>query len=294
MTTTPARRSFKKNAGQNNHFLITVLVGLDSVRDGSAKLSAEFSTSWTPRNVSHSAARSREYVLRSSLAWITDLVDVYRSSVARMPGGMSAAKVSTIDAIDGRSLRLRELAKILGVDESPDEFLVRLAIYWRNRIVHSTSSSRLEGQVRAGLLASAKSLRDSHRGLDITRTIEHAKSGESPHFKEVASVIAAAHTLVCAIDEGMLRHVDLEAYAEEALRSHLSRRFEEGDRQVFARMWPGSPGKTDRRVRQFLVQSGLSALLLEEERSLPEQYLVDLCVLSASEARARFMDGRED
>ena len=40
LLTSPARRTFKDMAGQINHFLITILVGLSAVEDGTAGASA--------------------------------------------------------------------------------------------------------------------------------------------------------------------------------------------------------------------------------------------------------------
>lgn len=283
---TPARREFKLNAGQNNHFLITVLVGLDAVREGRTTLNPEFSTSWSPKDVSRSAARSRDYALKTSLAWIVDLVDVYRSSVAKAPGVLSDSASATLAEL-GRSERLRFVAKAVGAPESAEELLVRLAIHWRNRIVHTESNSRLDARIRAELLKSAEQIHTRHRGLDVSRTIDLADSGASPRFKDVASIIEAAHAVVQAIDDRVLHCLDVEDYVDGILRRDIGARFQAGDRQVFARMWPGSTDKTARRIRQLLLQNGFA----EAPQTCPTvgaDYISNLCALKASEARRRF------
>src|SRR5437773_6835144 len=65
LRTSPARRTFKQLAGNTNHLLITMLVGLDAVRDGTAQLSEEFATSWNPRDPVRSADRSRELAIKA-------------------------------------------------------------------------------------------------------------------------------------------------------------------------------------------------------------------------------------
>lgn len=57
--TSAARRDFKEMLGQNNHFLITIMIGLDAVADGEARRGDEFSTSWAPHDVRRSAMRSQ-------------------------------------------------------------------------------------------------------------------------------------------------------------------------------------------------------------------------------------------
>lgn len=71
-------KCFKKNIGQANHFLITVLVGLDGLEDHEEiNIRSSFRTTWNPKNRIASIARSREFVKKSSLAWIIDCLDSY-------------------------------------------------------------------------------------------------------------------------------------------------------------------------------------------------------------------------
>ena len=60
-------KGFKKNIGQANHFLITVLVGLDGLEDHEEiNIRSSFRTTWNPKNRFASIARSREFVKKSS------------------------------------------------------------------------------------------------------------------------------------------------------------------------------------------------------------------------------------
>ena len=51
LTRTDARATFKDLLGQANHFLITILVGLNGVRSGATQIDEEFRTSWNARSV---------------------------------------------------------------------------------------------------------------------------------------------------------------------------------------------------------------------------------------------------
>ena len=62
---------FKNEIGQANHFLITILVGLDGVHDNKINIKEEFSTSWNPKNRIDSANRSREFAKKSALTSIS-------------------------------------------------------------------------------------------------------------------------------------------------------------------------------------------------------------------------------
>ena len=63
---TPARRVFKQNLGQANHFLVTLLVGLDAVERG-AEPPAALNARWNPRSRTESVQRSRGSPPRSTL-----------------------------------------------------------------------------------------------------------------------------------------------------------------------------------------------------------------------------------
>ena len=74
---TPALRQFKSQTGQNNHFIITILVGLHQIEREDVAPDPEFSTQWSPRDRVNSARRSREYTLQSSLTWLVDQLTRY-------------------------------------------------------------------------------------------------------------------------------------------------------------------------------------------------------------------------
>ena len=79
------RKDVKKILGQANHFLITILVGLDSVKKNNITLPTEFRTSWNPKDKIRSVMRTREYILNSSLAWAVDCLDSYLSACNQKP-----------------------------------------------------------------------------------------------------------------------------------------------------------------------------------------------------------------
>lgn len=287
LSRTPALVAFKQNAGQNNHFLITVLVGLDAVRDGEVKLNPEFSTSWRPKDILRSATRSRQYALITSLAWITDLVDVYRKQVQAMPSVLPEVASAKIKRIDGRARRLAELASALELPRSDRNLqMILFATKWRNTIVHSDADTRLGSDLRSSLLNSAQGISLAHRGLDITRSVASFERGDAPTFKEVASFIAAGQQLVAALDLAVLTKMNVEQYAETTLRQYLTDAFT-SNRQVFSQFWPGEPAKSHQRLTNLLTQLGFTRG--EPLELLSSDFLTQLSELAAREARERYL-----
>ena len=85
ITRSYALKKFKKEIGQANHFLITILVGLDGVKSGKVEKNDEFSAAWNPKDVVASAERSRIYTIKASLAWVVDCLDMYLRLCNRKP-----------------------------------------------------------------------------------------------------------------------------------------------------------------------------------------------------------------
>jgi hypothetical protein len=72
MKESPARRSFKKISGQNNHFLITIHVGLAAVQDGTITVPSDIHLAWDPRDRVSSASRNRGFANKTALAWLVN------------------------------------------------------------------------------------------------------------------------------------------------------------------------------------------------------------------------------
>lgn len=290
ITRTPARVSFKSNAGQNNHFLITVLVGLDSVHSGNAVLMDDFSTSWSPKNVQQSALRSRQYALVASLAWITDLVDVYRKRLLTMTSVFDVTFAGKVNIIDGRANRLSAVVSALEVqDDDPNLLLTLFAIRWRNTIVHSDASTRLDNSLRKKLLKKSEILREAHRGLDVERSVLSFEHGGAPTFKEVASFIAAAQKLVQLCDTAAIAKMDLDQYAESTLSRYFSD-LHVNNAQVFSQYWPNDPVKTSQRLKNVLKQLGFTEIGISSNISL--DFFDSITHLTAKKAGSRLLRKR--
>jgi len=174
-----ARRIFKKMAGQNNHFLITILVGLAAVKSGSATLPDGMKVSWAPHNRSSSAARSREFATKALLAWLTDALDAYTRALTRPPNIATAAVEEGIarayERNEGLAGRVRAVAAATGQAESAEVVLVDVAIAWRNRLVHQTSARKLSKSLESAALSHSTEYTDLYQGLHIEDLIGHVE-----------------------------------------------------------------------------------------------------------------------
>jgi hypothetical protein len=222
-----ARRDFKKMAGQNNHFLITILVGLAAVESGAAVLPDGMRVSWAPHDRASSAARSREFATKALLAWLTDALSAYvRASrlPPRIANSAVEAGIAHADADDGGLAgRVRAVAAAIGQAGSPEAVLVDVAIAWRNRLVHQTTARKLSKPLANAARAHAAQFTELYQGLRIDDLITRAehRPAAAPTLKEITAIVRAAHKLVEGIDGVLLQGLDLDPYLREILRQHL-------------------------------------------------------------------------
>jgi hypothetical protein len=223
LKSTRAYPRFKRTLGNANHLLITILVGLDAVKSGHASLPEEFATTWNPVDSRASALRSREFALKSSMAWSVDALDAYRQQVTseKYPYFSDPERVS-INAENGLRLRFRTIAELRGALPAPEADMTELMIVWRNNLVHSSARISIPSDVSKRLLTDGQLLASAYRNLDIERTIASIENGSPPTFKEVAAFIAAANRFVQRIDRAIVAQADLDACLWAALATHVA------------------------------------------------------------------------
>jgi hypothetical protein len=288
LTKSGARREFKKLLGQTNHFLITILVGLDAVESGTAQLGPTFATSWAPHDRVRSATRSREFALTSALAWTIDSLDTYQRLARRRPTIMASSTLR--DRFD-RAKSIGEKVSLLAeysFDEECDvtsPLLVRTAIVWRNRLVHSTADNKLSSEMRGALNEHAAEIASHYRGLDVDRIMNALPDGKPgarpPSLKEVTSFISAAHSFVSITDERLLSTLNLREYFMQVLADYVS----DEPQTRCANVW----GKTSERCRLTMVQIarqyGMTGDTDGDDTGVVEQLISELQTLTPKVAR---------
>jgi hypothetical protein len=284
---TVALRRFKSATGQNNHFIVTILVGLNQVEHEDFEPDADFSSQWSPRNRVSSARRSREYALQTSLTWIVDQLNSLRYGLLATPTAFSDSERSRIQAHDSARDKLDELLNVLGVPRTSDYRMCELAITWRNRSVHSGPVERkINSSLKRNLLAVEARIADQHRGLAISDCISAYERGDAPPLKAVASFVQAAQSLATALDEAVVHRVSTEGFAEEAIRTWAVDR---SGTHGLTKTWGGSAEQTRRRIVQLLISAGMHEVDDAHARAMDAQYFEGLLALSPAQAKARFL-----
>ena len=221
LETSPPRRAFKRSLGQANHFLITILIGLDAVEDGTAKQRQGMPASWNPQNAAQSAARSRGFAARGAFALLFDCIDAYTWDILAEPTVVQReANRTALEKAANSRARFEELAQLVGKKGSSVWALLNLGRAWRHRLTHSRSDAAPAGAVVAALRDNKEAIKDEYAGLDIEKLLRSLASGE-PHMKETTAMIRAGHQFVEAADRHLLTDFDPSVYAKDALSSHL-------------------------------------------------------------------------
>ena len=266
-----AYRKFKKELGQANHFLITILIGLDAVEDG-AKKRENFQVTWNPRDTAASAARSRHYAIKSALAWAVDSLDMYLRLCNRVPRLYSGTEDLEIAGTRHSVYRKFEIVRDR-YEEIPaaQSAYVDLLICWRNNLVHFDAENQLSD-------ASRRYFRDispddpavSRYHLDTAAMLERFRRTECPTFKETATLISMTIHFVESLDTILLQRIDQYPFLSQLLWQLLRR--DEAAAAVFSRR-NTTPEIRSKRLRQLLATEGITPDFYDEEG---ERFLRDV------------------
>jgi hypothetical protein len=286
---THARAAFKDLLGQANHFLITLLVGLGAVSDGTAKLDEEFRASWNPRDVKKSAERSRQFALDLALVRAVDAFDTYMMQARRHPTALPSAEFAS--AMDGSgqkvSKRLETFSAFLNPLAVRQQLFLKLAIDWRNRRVHSLAADTLTNDEQKELLTYSAKLKEEHRGLDMKELVARYRANEAPSFKDAASVISLTQRAVEHFDGQLLAGLEIESYLRglmvRALDPPRTPEVKNALRNACMNTW-GDPQKRSNKSVRILRMVGVHPTTEIEGRQVPDEIVERIAAMNADEA----------
>jgi len=228
INTSRARKTFKRLIGHTNHYLITILVGLDYVQKNDVILAEDFRTTWNPQNKLSSVNRSRDFSINSTLSWGIDALDAYLGLSHKKPSLYQIKDLYDKASGAGQSIsfKFNVIKDYLISNNSNDEFektaaLVEVAIQWRNNLVHYFAENEITKETEDTLLNNSEFYFNNFQGLYIQQFLEHFKDNITPRFKEVTSIIRGLHKVVEAIDCYLLNVIDKELYFIETLDYHI-------------------------------------------------------------------------
>lgn len=245
MKNTQARKKFKNDFWQSNHYLITTLVGLDSIYKWAVNRKPdEFSTSWNPIDPARSAVRSRTFVLRSFLGATVDALDTYINYIFLSTiYFQNSSPEQKIFNINSRSIYYKALHlwKHFWIDPVTIA-LVRVMITWRNHIMHSSADNKITQDDKNTILSNIAIIQNEYCWLIIDKSFfDKVENGGDLTFKEVASLIKASHRYVQDFDEKVIQSIDISQvclnYTKHILTHNISFRTKYYDRLWEKREW---------------------------------------------------------
>ncbi|MBE6677695.1 MAG: hypothetical protein E7597_02740 [Ruminococcaceae bacterium] len=283
-----AFREFKTGVGQANHFLITIMIGLDAVEDGAEKRES-FNTTWNPENRTNSVVRSKKYAIKSALAWTVDNLDMYLRLCNREPRlyhdeeslKIAKTKHSVYNKFDCVIHNHSELAvsKFAYVD---------LLICWRNNSVHFDAENKLmtESVNYFQNIPSDDVVTNTYH-LDVNQMLERFNSGECPTFKEAATLISMTIHFVEELDRILLRDIDQYRFLETSLFKLLK---SEKDTSVFS-FRNTTPEKRKKKFKQLFISAGISEDFYNEDG---ERFLDEVVNLREDEFINKVIEKRKE
>ena len=268
-----AFRKFKTEMGQANHFLITIMIGLDAVEDGAEKRES-FNTTWNPKSRKNSVVRSKQYAIKSALAWAVDNLDMYLRLCNRGPRlyneeeGLKIAKTkhSVYNKFDCVIHNHPELtvSKFAYVD---------LLICWRNNSVHFDAENKLMPEsISYFRNIPENDVVTNTYHLDICQMLNRFNRGECPTFKEAATLISMTIHFVEELDNILLHDVDQYRFLETYLLMLLDFKKKTS---VFSYR-NTTHEKRKKKLKQFFVAEGISEDFYNEDGEKFLDEVVDL------------------
>lgn len=275
---------FKKEIGQGNHFLITILVGLDSVKNGTAIKNEEFRTSWNPRNVRVSADRSSDFAKKSTLTWVVENLEMYLRMCNEEPKIIIDSNIQRQFDSFGRSVYLKAMtiSKHLDINEI-NQALVDLTICWRNKLVHYNAENRIEQKSYEVLLKIKERISQEHSGLNIERIIDSYEKKRVPSFKEVASMVRASIDFITEVDNKLIEQLDILSYSDRIIYEYLSADPVTRLNNIYSK----DDATKHRVLRNVFKEYGFS----EEEDNVVDRFIEMLTRLNYASAKRKHMEG---
>lgn len=283
----PPRKAFKSLLGNANHLIITALVGLDGVERGVVReVPKDLRTVWSPHDAVTSAKRSRRLILDMALIRAIDAIDVYLREAVRKPALIQSDRFRRELDAAGLSIfrKLETVEQHCQLADGIPLSIVFLMVAWRNRAAHTEEDRDAPEHHLARISSNAERLSAQFSGLDTNMLLGGYEAMRPVTFKEVASLINAAHHLVAMLDSLLLASLDLERYLKDIVWTSLSdsRRPDEPVGQARKRravsVWGKDPSDRGAAVLQLLRQRGFSQIRSKEPSGvlIPKELIATL------------------
>ena len=254
----PAYKNLNKKIGQANHFIITLLIGLDGIIMHNSQKPEEFRTTWNPKDKKTSVIRSRDFALKSSLAWAIDSLDRYLidcnqnySITKELEFRLfSEDKKNLDDKIDSIYGIIQPIAQ----DDKFEIFtaMIYLAVLWKEKLVHPSTTNLPLLKYTHILKTKQNVINDEFCGLDILRTIDSFQSNNNPTMKEVTAFIRSICGFSKILDNfAFSSELELTKYATHVLHSFFNEHHKQ--KQLFPTL---TESKQIKKMTTLLINNG--------------------------------------
>jgi hypothetical protein len=205
-----------------------------------------------------------------------DAVDVYLRFAVRKPALVQSDRFRR--DLDAAALsifhKLQAVERHCQTLDAVPLAIVFLMVAWRNRGAH-TEADRDAPKHHLDLLRSkAKELAERFSGLDAEMLLGGYEAIRPITFKEVASLINAAHHLVAELDALLLASLDVEQYLKDVVWTSLgdskksTELIEQARKRRAVSVWGKDPSDRGEAVLRLLSQQGFSRIQSERPRGL--------------------------
>lgn len=192
---TPALTFFLNNVGQTVHYLNTTVVALSGLEQGSFKKPDDLDITWAPADIVASARKSRLFLVKSSLAFVSTALTEYVDTVTSYPSFTRPDNWTD----KSNSEKLVSLNQLTGSAEDYLALGAALLIHWRNRIIHPKSNAELSSKQRNIFLNAAPEIKANYKNLDAAKLLSDFQS-DTFTLKGASSLVAISINLVRRID----------------------------------------------------------------------------------------------
>lgn len=259
---------FKQLIGQTNHYLITILIGLEGVRTGKVTKGETFNVTWNPQSIKESAKRSRRFARNSALSWTIDALDSYLGFLKKSP--FKFPEPFQTEFQNDRSVykNLKSITELINYPVDLPLAIVHLGIQWRNNLVHYHAHNVLDQEFATYIRnINNKEIQERFRGLDAQLMLNNFCEGKFPTFKEVAAIIQSTHYLILEYDKQLREYIDMNLMLSKILEKE-----DELEKIIKAPV-----EKRNRKMRRFLVSKGFKEVeSTNSKASLDDQKIEEL------------------
>lgn len=296
-------RHLQSKIGHSTYRLNTIFVGLSCVAAGQGDGGA-IAVSWKKPSASKAgevANQARIFACAGALTFSFDIFDSFLISLVNeswMDFSRSTVEIVT-KAVTRPGLgeysiaeRVSEICLDLKIDDPVRIAAIELMAKWRNAVVHGRDREvRLTEESKKVLLAAKQQIHDEYSHLDIALAIKNFESKNVPVSKEVTTLAAIIVSLSRRLDEAAIKRAAGDERSVKNVTTVLLKRYFSMTPNPWVEIsnsWNASLPKRRIALSKFLANAGVTESREGVSAELPQDYIEELCDLSAIEFSFKF------